>query len=884
MLGPPGHRIDACGGRGPIGGTSGGRKASTIAVPTPPTQAPQRAASGRPAGPLLAAALAGAVVAAFALRALSWHSVFPGDGSVLLEPTDGSYHARRALYSFARFPRVLVFDPFIAFPSGALVPMPPLYDWALGAAARLLGSSPATFERVAAWASPVLGALCVLPVAAIGRAVAGAGTGVAAAWLYAAMPGASILEGVGNPDHHAAVALLAALWLASSAAETRRPRPLLALAHAGVVAAMLLSWSGSLLYLALGEGSRFAVAAVASGSPQRLLRQAATSLGAAALVAPWLLATPPPAAGPFTSTTLSWLHVVALVALAVVCAAAGALARARPEPRAARRALRAGLLVAAVAGPLLLLTPLGAALGSGFGFVAKADAWAAHNPEQLPLFFSARSRVTRPPEERFGLFVWLVPLTPLLVGLRLRGEAREARWLLLAWGTALSWLALDQVRFAHDYAVPGSVVFAWTVAGVRDRLARRIPPPLASALACAAGIALLAPALRGFPRLEGAWAILRHGPPERRMLSPLASARAFGRTVQQLTPEPPGFLDPEARPDYGLIVPAGLGHLMLYHARRPVPANNFGPYLDEAKFADVRAFYAAAREEDALAIADRLRARYVLTADGASLAAGELEFRLHRQDGAAGEGAPHVAQLRLLAEGPARGSPIRFRFPKGTPRGTIPYKLFERVEGAVIEVPAAGGSTLVASLRLRTNLARSFVYRAEATAGADGVARLRVPYPTTRSAPTHAEEPWQLSLGGLSWRLELPEGAVARGEAIRLQPPSGAGATPVGARRSPAAAAGPRPDHVARARAKPAHERSAPKTIRYDAGARYWKLTAGNALASTSTTRATRARTSAHVDAATIASGSNAARPRLVHSEPTSAARPLSTRTGTSTR
>ena len=685
--------------RAPRARPDGGRKASTIAVSTPPTQSERASAQPEARVVAVAVALAGAVLVAFVLRSLDWHAVFPSDGSVLLEATDGSYHARRALYSFVRFPDALVFDPYIAFPSGALVPMPPLYDWALGGVARLFGSSPATFERVAAWSSPVLGALCVLPVAAIGRAVAGTTTAVAAAWLYASLPGGSLLAGVGNPDHHAAVALLAGLWLASSMAETRRARIRLshALAHAGIVAAMLLTWSGSLLYLALGEGTRFAVAAIASASsPPRLFLQAGTSVVSAALVAPWLLATPPPAAGPFTSTTLSWLHLVALAALGVLCALAGALAWARPEPRPARRALRAALLAAAVAAPLLAWAPLGGGLSSGFGFVAKADTWATANPEQQPLFAATPSRVKRAPQERFGLFVWLVPLTPLLVGLRLRGPAREARLLLLGWATALSWLALDQVRFANDYAVPGAVVFAWTLAGARDWLARHLPAPAANALACAAGVGMLVPAFQAVhvPRLEASWAALRRGPPERALLPPVASAHAFGSTIQELTPETAGFLDPGERPAYGLLVPPTLGHAMLYLARRPVAADNFGPYLDEEKYADVRAFYAAHREQEALAIAERLRARYVLTADGAGLRAPELEFRLHREDGAASSHGPSIEHFRLLAEGPERGRPFPFRFPTDTPRGVIPYKLFERLEGAVIEVPASTGATL----------------------------------------------------------------------------------------------------------------------------------------------------------------------------------------------
>ena len=99
-----------------------------------------------------ASCLLGSMLLAFCMRSLDFPNVFVGD-EVLLAMWDGSFHARRALYSFVQFPAVLFFDPYIHYPDGAPVPMPPLYDWLLAAVARLFGSDVGTFERVAAWAS-----------------------------------------------------------------------------------------------------------------------------------------------------------------------------------------------------------------------------------------------------------------------------------------------------------------------------------------------------------------------------------------------------------------------------------------------------------------------------------------------------------------------------------------------------------------------------------------------------------------------------------------------------------------------------------------------------------------------------------------------------------
>jgi asparagine N-glycosylation enzyme membrane subunit Stt3 len=239
----------------------------------------QEAAAGRRAGRRgwIIAGLLAAFVLALGIRALGFDAVFPDDGRVQFGLADASYHARRALYSFVNFPAVLTFDPYIAYPDGAQVPMPPLYDWTLAGVARLFGRSTLAFERVAAWASPVLSALTVLPVYAMGRRLGGAGVGLGGAFLFALLPASSLHSGVGDPDTHAAVALLAACWMVSSLVETLpggrdRRRALRAGLHCAIVAAMVLVWSGSLLYVC---GLR-----APSGSPARPKRGRAPGGGA----------------------------------------------------------------------------------------------------------------------------------------------------------------------------------------------------------------------------------------------------------------------------------------------------------------------------------------------------------------------------------------------------------------------------------------------------------------------------------------------------------------------------------------------------------------------------------------------------------------------------
>ncbi|MCP3983486.1 MAG: hypothetical protein GY723_03810 [bacterium] len=718
-----------------------------------------------------------ALLLAFALslgiRSLQFDLAFSDDGAVRLAPHDASYHARRALYSFVNFPSVLIFDPYIAYPDGAPVPIPPLYDWLLAGVARIFGQDTLTFERVAAWASPLLSALTVLPIFAVGRRLGGSGVGLGAAFLFALLPASSNRSGIGNPDHHAAVALLAACWLASLIAEAvsdrdRRRRWLHAVLHAAVVAAMLLVWSGSLLYLVLGEGARLFASTVIGRHPDRLIDQGAAALLVAGLVGSWVVLTGNPLGGPFSTTELSWMHTVVLVALALLAASMAALEVFRPQPIAWRRLLRVAVVGLLIVLPLLSFDELREPLASGTGFLAKQDVWAALNIEQQPLFSSSPGRL--PATTLFGGYAFLIPLAPLLVALRWRGSRLpEALFVMLAWTTLLGLLTLDQVRYAMDFAVVGSVVFAWSLADLKTRITPWLPGSgVATAVVVGLGVALLAPPLA--LHKGGLIRALKRPASARAQISPSELVRRFGEEIRRVTPETSGYLDSELLPEYGLLVPPSLGHTLLYAARRPVPANNFGPYLDPEKYHRASEFYQVSTEAAAVAIAEQLGARYVVTRPRgvAGKSPGAFFAQLHIGDGAATAGRAALEHFRLIAE--AGGSPALARR-----RRPIPLKLFERVQGAVLEARGEPGELLAAEAKITTPGGRKIRYRAVSRVGSDGLARIRVSYSTDRTTPVRAAGPYSVSLAEARWQVPVSDAAVREGRVLRVSPPRAAG-------------------------------------------------------------------------------------------------------------
>jgi hypothetical protein len=215
-----------------------------------------------------------------------------------------------------------------------------------------------------------------------------------------------------------------------------------------------------------------------------------------------------------------------------------------------------------------------------------------------------------------------------------------------------------------------------------------------------------------------------------------------------------------------VLAPPNFGYALLYFGRRAVPASNAGPYVDPALLDAVFAFFAAGSESPALAIARRLDARYVLTADHEALAPGTIEHRLQREAGSAQGAGDHLGHFRLVAEGPERGRPLAVQFRGRPPRGAPAYRLFEVVRGALVRVRAAPGAELAAEVALASPLGRSLTWRARARAGPDGWAQLRVPHATRGTAPVRPLGPYRIRGGGLDLRVEVTEAQVRGGAVV----------------------------------------------------------------------------------------------------------------------
>lgn len=729
------------------------------------------------------------------VRTLGFEYVFVGD-EIVFPPADPQYHLRRAFVTLSRFPDFLAFDPYINHPGGASVPWPPLFDFLLGWLGRVAGGRVGDLERVAAWSGPVCAALTVIPIHLAGVRLGGRRLGGLSGLLFALLPISAVYTRVGNADHHAAVAMIGAGWLYTVLAlvdpETPRRRMAdFAVLLFAVRTAMLLTWHGSLLYLVPAEASLLAVA-IATGRSSLLAAQAGSAVGSLLVVAGLLAITPEPLGGPYSSIALSRLHVLAVAGVAIT--SGGLLVAMRSGLARSVMARLVWSVSAAIVflSALLLLPGPREGLVPAFRFLTLGDEVGAITGEQTPLF-AFGDRLRGPPATySWGFFAYGLPIAPLAGWLA--GRAPGARpgvriggFVLAGWGVLFCTLAVLQRRYGNDAAPVASLLLSLAVLALADRVVGsfatgRSHRRLASLLAVAVVVGMFStPLVKLYgPRAASSIAALAgDGTPSREVETSVAyTLHRFAGTVRDTTPDTAGFLGSgpigsSPPPAYGIISHANLGHALQYRARRATATDPFWWYIGRENWDRSLAFLDARSEPEALALAAELAARYVVTMPG--FAEGTVVARLHARDGteeATGHAA--LAHFRLVTEAPPGGLSIAALF-GGPSSSPIPYKLFEIVPGAVLEVAAEPGQVVTSSLPIRTPTGRNLRFRSSARAGGDGLARIRVPYPTLESprpkpaAIARARGPYEVRVGGSVHRVDVSERSVRLGAVVSIE-------------------------------------------------------------------------------------------------------------------
>ena len=729
------------------------------------------------------------LAAGVAVRLAPYGLVYGGEQPRLVGDSDPHYHVLRAEAWLRGLPGAPWRDPKLAWPDGADVPWPPLFDALVAGTARIVGGEAPSRNAIAAAAAPipvVLSLLLILLVAAIGRRLTSGGW--LAAFLVALLPAATEPSALGRVDQHVLEVVLFAALLVLFDAQSQRARGRWRIPAIAVVLTLAFwTWMGSALHLL----PLLLTASVWHLQDDEAAGPGLTALATGGLLAATLLAFtviwlgPPGALQSGATTGVGGLHVALLAATGAGASLLLALRRARRgAPTApARRAAELALAAVIPGAGLLLVPTLRAGIEGGLVALFAANPWYDRINEFRPLLGSGKglSQDVLSLLDGYGLVHAAAALGLFALASRRheRGPPRSRVALLLVTFGLLVPAALLRRRFGIYGLVPLALAaeagIGWLASRLRGRLAVALPR-LADSRAPVALLALVtvAPAIPN--HLATAWTL------------PLLEEDCL--RVAGMLPPVPGR--------EGVLAPWSLGHLIRYFSDRPVIASPFGTEGGARVMEDTAGFWFATDQRAAEAVLERRHAGLVLLAQPVTEAIGLHPF--------APPGTP-AAVVRVNGGehgGPVRDTesfwrivPNRLFFGDGLPTPSSPaldafrllwetpttspenpaleerWMLYEHVAGARVRITGAGGPVR-ASIQLETSAGRRLVWRTGAGAAAPGVVTLRLPYASGDNAGTRASE-WTLTDGVATASLVLHEADVREGNAVevRLGPAAG---------------------------------------------------------------------------------------------------------------
>ena len=723
---------------------------------------------------------------------------------------DTQYQVRRVYRAFDE--GLAGSDPYLSFPDGSPIPWPPYYTaiaWAWSAPGAPAAGSPANAEARRDWIERrvaslprTFGVATSVLAAIAGVALAGPVAGLVAGTSHALSAASVVTSRVGNGDHHALIALLALAMLVLCSRAFREE----ALADVrgsvrrgvvvGAVAGLALgSWVASLVYivhlqLMLGWMIARHTRRPLPGLPGLGI---ALHLAALAVALPAIAVSPWNGAQPFAVVNLTWFHALWLAAGAMLFAPllrlrSGALFR-----------FYAPIVAIALVGVVLLLANSSWAPAAG---VREGFAWLGRDDEFMSIVGESRGMGSGAfsPYAILGYGVLLVPVAWLAAA---RAAFVRGRGEMLPWAVAFPLLfaqAFRQARFADVVAAPLALLVGWAIVAAwrspaleraRAEAARlgRSGPIAAALLLVGATFLAHAPLVRVTLERLGA------DPNEAGIPQPPADrvAMELAEWIRRHTPAPA---------DYAVLAPWTWGHTIEWVADRPSVATNFGLYVGADAFRAPARFFLEEDPARAEARLVRRRVRYVLVttwlanqlppmirAVDPTMALEErylvpdaervtfqpewyrtigarllFDGSLIREDGSTGESLDFV---RLVA--PSRDRDPRFKStrPAAPPIGTV----WERVPGAIVEARGAVGDRLQIGLLVHyPSVDYRLVWSNEAVAGADGVARVRVPYATdAANGEGVAAGPAIWRFGGREGEVAIPENVVQERGVVRIE-------------------------------------------------------------------------------------------------------------------
>jgi len=728
------------------------------------------------------AELLAVVLFGFLLRLFAGRSSLTENG-ILLPGYDDYYHMRRILYTVDHFPNTLWFDSYLNYPHGLNITWPPLFDQISATLCVVLGQhTKEGVEMVSSFVPIITGILAIVAVYYIVRELFDHRVALMASFLTALAPNHILNTMFAATDHHCLEVLLqlfTILFIIMAICRSDK-RYLFASAAGVAMAALAYTWQGADIYLGIFLIYAFIRMTLDLKDGRPSIDTATTLLIAFGLALILVL--------PFWYTPWLSPSFLGIAAMIVALSIMFALFCFMEERKISWVAFPFCILILAIVFVLSIrlmngLFGLGALIQYGLDYIW-GGGMIGKISEAEPLVYNA---------ETFSqvVFSWLgLNLLISLAGIaasiiyitRSDGGKRQGQLLLLVWSVFTLLLTFGQARFLYismiAMGVLTSIFFVWVVDLVEEKLAnreQRAPKRWAVILLLLLISPMLADAVNAVyfaggtpPAVAGDWQ------------QSLIWLKGNSNTTS--------YYDlPENVPEYSIMSWWDYGNWIVYLAERPVVANNFQTGIEDAA-----KFYLSESEENATAILDARRSKYILTDFDmvygklpalTAWANEDLSSYMRMED--EGSQIAAVPQQRFFNttlgklyffDGAGTGH-FRLIHESSTFLGSgdnpskSEVKIFEYVPGALIRVQAGPDQKVGALLNMTSNQGRAFNYVNEA-APKGGAFEIRVPYSTEARYGTHAISPYLVFSGNESGvkmvNLNVSEEDVLKGRTIEV--------------------------------------------------------------------------------------------------------------------
>jgi dolichyl-diphosphooligosaccharide--protein glycosyltransferase len=684
------------------------------------------------------------------------------ENGILFVTPDPFYHTRRVEVMLNNLPKIPNFDYYISYPDGAYCIWPPLYDGINALIIWLLSMGKPTtgqIEWLCALYPIFYGLIVVVFVYLVGKTIFDEKIGLLASFFSAIFPGLLAWSQLGYNDHHIAEAFSLILIFYVLIQNTTYYKRALFLGLSMSFA--LLTWQGSILF----AGLIFLISFLFEKEIPSFLSFMILLIA----ILPFSINAHYPG-GYFSYRGLSLLHIT-LITIAILLFLIKYFMKRRNVLPAMLM-----IIILLIGSSLLFLNQ---SFRGGINFIFKQNPWHKTIIEFQPIYSMTGILVPQRIHEFLGRAYYFWPIMLLIYIFNFirsksaESQARRNFYYFIIFTVFTGIMCFFTLRYTPWFVPFYSLIFAYFIFEVYKFFKNQLPGVKFFGIIVI--LAILIITFKDIPFL------VLFQTKKSMQIHPFPAQIKACLWLRDSTEVTSFYLNPQNRPEYGIMCFWDEGHYIVYLGKRPVAASNFGD--DAPNFNLTNRYFLTESENEANDILERLNCRYVyvgppnrilyLAPKYLGLDVKEyLKFYYVKHATYVGtlmepvDKAMGTTIMRLFAANgsgfyykgdyypPYRHYQLRYYSPE--------IKIFKYVKGAVVESFAKRNSSVKLFLPVKIG-SFSFVYTDSIVTDNKGIFQFVVPYSTDSLNPSY------IYLGKKKYKLSINDSAVINGDTIRLK-------------------------------------------------------------------------------------------------------------------